>query len=65
MIEKETFSFLSDGTVVTLGVADAKGLERYSYKGVVIGCCANRIANGRYEIDGKITQLECNRNFGL
>ncbi len=45
---------------VTLGARNAVDLAGYSFEGVTIGRCANRIAFGRFEIDGKVTQLDCN-----
>lgn len=44
---------------VVLG-AEPDGLEGCTYVGGTIGRCANRIAHGRYEVDGKVYQLEQN-----
>lgn len=44
---------------VVLGAAPEE-LENFICAGSTIGRCANRIAHGRYEIDGKIQQLEQN-----
>ncbi|MHB8127793.1 MAG: aldose epimerase family protein [Mobilitalea sp.] len=46
---------------VVLGVDNADELEGRSYEGVTIGRCANRIAYGKFTIDGVETRLECNR----
>lgn len=53
-----------DGQIgdVVLGVEKAEELLAYSFEGVTIGRCANRIAQGRYGWKGKTYQLEQNRN---
>lgn len=53
-----------DGRIgdVVLGVEKAEELLQYSFEGVTIGRCANRIAQGRYLWKGKEYQLEQNRN---
>lgn len=50
-----------EGTLgdVVLG-AEPERLEECTYVGGTIGRCANRIAHGRYEVDGKSYQLEQN-----
>ena len=45
---------------VILNVSDPVELLDQSFEGVTIGRYANRIAYGRFEIDGKVTQLETN-----
>ena len=47
---------------VLLGIDQAEKLGLGAFEGSTIGRCANRIANGRYTINGKTTQLECNYN---
>lgn len=47
---------------VVLGAEKAEDLLEYSFEGVTIGRCANRIAQGRYVWKGKEYQLEQNRN---
>jgi aldose 1-epimerase len=46
---------------VVLGVDNIDELTGRSYEGSTIGRCANRIAYGRFTIDGIETRLECNR----
>ena len=52
-----------DGKVgdVVLGAEKAADLTEYTFEGVTIGRCANRIANGRYTWKGKTYQLEQNK----
>ncbi|MCC8045595.1 MAG: galactose mutarotase [Clostridiales bacterium] len=45
---------------VVLGAPEAKDLESFRFMGSTIGRCANRIAHGRFEADGKVYQLEQN-----
>lgn len=48
---------------VVLGYNDVAGYENNrGYLGAVIGRYANRIERGRFEIDGKPVQLNCNKN---
>lgn len=47
---------------VTLGVNSADQLHHNSTEGAIYGRCANRIADGRYCIDGTWYQLEKNLN---
>ncbi len=53
-----------DGTLgdVVLGAPEGSDLKQCKVMGSVIGRCANRIAGGRYEADGKVYQLEQNEN---
>jgi len=46
---------------VTLGAPTAAALAERNYAGVTIGRCANRIANGQFQLDGRTVQLECGR----
>lgn len=46
---------------VVLGAADIDGFSGFSTEGVVVGRCANRIADARFEIDGRQYQLEQGR----
>lgn len=45
---------------VVLGVANPEQLQGRGMKAAVFGRCANRIAYGRFELDGETIQLECN-----
>lgn len=45
---------------IVLGVNQASELNGKSFLGMTVGRVANRIENGRYSIDGKTYQLECN-----
>ncbi|WP_337267821.1 aldose epimerase family protein [Oryzifoliimicrobium ureilyticus] len=48
---------------LTLGFEDFASYERHSpYFGATPGRCANRIAGGRFELDGTTYQLELNEN---
>lgn len=47
---------------VLLGTDKAKELGLGAFEGSTIGRCANRIANGRYEINGRTIHLECNHH---
>lgn len=47
---------------VVLGAPEGSDLKQCKVMGSIIGRCANRIAHGRYEADGKIHQLEQNEN---
>ncbi|HYF00853.1 MAG TPA: aldose epimerase family protein [Planctomycetota bacterium] len=52
---------LPDGTDVVLGLRDlAAYVEKNPYFGCVAGRCANRIAHGRFELDGRRHQLSIN-----
>lgn len=46
---------------VVLGIRDAEHLTSDGFAGITIGRCANRIAYGRFQLNGKTVQLECNR----
>ena len=46
---------------VVLGAPVGSDLTKCGVLGSTIGRCANRIAHGRYEVDGKVYQLETNR----
>lgn len=45
---------------VCLGVANVQQLASHSLAGITVGRCANRIAYGKFTIDGMETQLDCN-----
>lgn len=45
---------------VVLGVKNAEALSRGGFSGVTVGRCANRIAYGRFPLNGETVQLECN-----
>lgn len=46
---------------VALGMTNANDVvEKGDYMGAVVGRCGNRIANGRFRLDGKTYQLACN-----
>jgi aldose 1-epimerase len=47
---------------ILLGVTDPSEMEPYAPEGVTIGRCANTIAFGQYELDGRTVTLE--KNFG-
>ena len=47
---------------IVLGVANASELGGFTSEGATYGRCANRIAFGQYEQDGKIIQLETEAN---
>ena len=51
-----------DGNIddIVLGAAEGSDLTQCNVLGSTIGRCANRIAHGRYEADGKTHQLEQN-----
>lgn len=51
-----------DGVIgdIVLGAPEGSDLKLCSVMGSIIGRCANRIAHGRYEADGKVHQLEQN-----
>lgn len=53
-----------DGNIddVVLGAPESSDLTKCNVMGSTIGRCANRIAHGRYEADGKVYQLEQNMN---
>jgi len=52
---------LADGTDVVLGLRDlAAYVAGHPYFGCVAGRCANRIANGRFSIDGRPHQVSIN-----
>lgn len=52
---------LADGANVALGLPDlAAYVARNPYFGCVAGRCANRIANGRFTLDGRRVQLTLN-----
>lgn len=45
---------------VVLGVKDAKSLSKGGFTGMTVGRCANRIAHGEFQLNGKTVHLECN-----
>lgn len=47
---------------VVLGAPVGSDLTKCGVLGSTIGRCANRIAHGRYEVDGQVYQLETNRS---
>ena len=47
---------------IVLGAPEGSDPRQCNVMGSVIGRCANRIAHGRYEADGKVYQLEQNEN---
>lgn len=47
---------------IVLGAPEGGDLAACRVLGSTIGRCANRIAHGRYEVDGKVYQLEQNMN---
>ena len=51
-----------DGMIddIVLGAPEGSDLKMCKVMGSIIGRCANRIAHGRYEADGKVHQLEQN-----
>lgn len=46
---------------VVLGVPDGDHLTQGRFSGVTVGRCANRIAHGRFRLNGQTIQLECNQ----
>lgn len=46
---------------VVLGIRNARELTNDGFAGITIGRCANRIAYGRFQLNGETVQLECNR----
>lgn len=57
VVVRDKYGYLGD---VVLGAENADSLETCTYEGATIGRCANRIAYGRYEVDGRQYQLEQN-----
>ncbi len=51
------------GHPLVLGLETLAGYQRHSpYFGAIVGRCANRIANGRFVLDGSVTQLGLNES---
>lgn len=46
---------------VVLGIRNPESLTKEGLTGITIGRCANRIAGGRFSLNGKTVQLECNQ----
>lgn len=46
---------------VVLGIRNPEALTKEGLTGITIGRCANRIAGGRFSLNGKTVQLECNQ----
>lgn len=47
-------------TDVVLGVPNVEELVKGGMSGITVGRCANRIAYGRFQLNGKTVHLECN-----
>lgn len=46
---------------VVLGIRSPEEIETGRFAGITVGRCANRIAYGRFPLNGKTVQLECNQ----
>ena len=56
-------SWIFSGVDVVLGYDNIAAYEKDSaYKGAIVGRCANRIGDAKYELNGKVYQLDKNDN---